>query len=379
MQYKLFKHTEPKTNAGSIFRGIYEAGELSRQEMVHNTSLSLPTVRQSLNELLEKGLVGSNGHYASTGGRKASAISVEPKAKIAIGVELLKEYIQISAVDLLGNVIREERCRLTYKNDEEYCKRFGALINTFVTALGIEEENLLEVFISVQGIVSYDGETILTGKVLKNSGLSVDSFRKYLKPRCKFINDTVASAFAELWASPEIKDAAYVVLNRTLAGAIIVNGRVYQGDSLKGVQNSGMISHMRLIPDGIPCYCGQRGCIQGYCSLNSLEESSGLDIETFMKLVHARDERCTELFNSYLTYLAIGINNIRMIIDSEFIIGGYLEELLTDEDMELLAEKVRQEGPFEDMTFHYRRSAYGSNAPSRGAALIQINNFIDNI
>lgn len=379
MQYKLFKHTEAKTNAGSIFRCIYEAGELSRQEIVYNTSLSLPTVRQFLNELFEKGLVGTSKYYASTGGRKASAISIEPMARVAIGVELLKEYIQVSAVDLLGNIIREERFNLRYKNNDEYCRQFGALISSFIDGLHISAENLLEVFISVQGIVSQDGESIITGKILKNSGLGVSSFQKYIKPKCRFINDTLASAFSELWAAPDLRDAAYVVLNRNLAGAIIVNGRVFQGDSLKGVQNSGMISHMRLIPGGIPCYCGQKGCIQGYCSLNSLEEASGLDIETFMKLVHAKDERCVELFNNYISYLALGINNIRMIVDSEFIIGGYLEELLTDEDMELLAEKVKAEGPFDDMSFNYRRSSHGSRAPSRGAALIQINSFIDNI
>jgi len=52
---------------------------------------------------------------------------------------------------------------------------------------------------------------------------------------------------------------------------------------------------------------------------------------------------------------------------------------MSDEDMALLAEKVKAECSFDDMTFHYRRSAQGSNAPSRGAALIQINDFIDNI
>lgn len=379
MQYKLFNRTEPRTNASSIFRGIYEAGELSRQEIVYNTSLSLPTVRQSLNELFEKGLVGTNRYYESTGGRKASAISVEPMSRIAIGVELLKEYIQVSAVDLLGNVVREERCKLTYRNDDEYCRQFGALISAFISALDIKDENLLEVFISIQGVVSQDGDTLITGKILKNSGLTASSFQKYLKPKCKFINDVIASAFSELWASPEIRDAAYVVLNRNLSGTIIVNGRVFQGASFKGIQNGGMISHMRLIPGGIPCYCGQKGCIQGYCSVNSLESASGLDINTFMKLVHAKDERCVELFDQYLSYLALGINNIRMIFDSEFIIGGYLEELLTDEDLELLAGKVKAEGPFDDMTFHYRRSVQGSNAPSRGAALIQINNFIESI
>lgn len=379
MQYKLFRYTDPKTNTGNIFRGIYEAGELSRQEIVYNTSLSLPTVRQSLNELFEKGLVATNRYYASTGGRKASVISVEPNSRIAIGVEMLKEYIQVSAVDLLGNIISEERFKLTYKNDDDYCRQFGTLIASFISALKTGEENLLEVLISVQGIVSQDGDTLITGKLLKNSGLTVDSFQKYLKPRCKFINDTIASAFSELWSFPELKDAAYIVLNRNLAGAIIVNGRVFQGDSFKGVQNCGMISHMRLIPGGIPCYCGQKGCIQGYCSVYSLESASGLDITTFMKLVHAKDKRYVDIFDKYLSYLALGINNIRMIFDSEFIIGGYLEELLTNEDLELLAEKVKAEGAFDDMTFHYRRSAHGSNAPSRGAALIQINNFIDNI
>ena len=379
MQYKLFRNTQAETNSGTIFRAIYKAGELSRQEIVNDANLSLPTVRQALNELFEKGLIGTNKYYKSTGGRRASAISVEPAARIAIGVELLKENIQISAVDLLGKVIKEERCRLPYKTDEDYFRRFGALVSSFISGLHTEEENILGVLIALQGIIAQDGETLLTGKILHNSGLTAESFQKYIRPRCRFINDTVASAFAELWASPEIKDAAYIVLNKNLAGAVIMNGRVFQGDSIKGIQNCGMLSHMRLVPGGIPCYCGQKGCIQGYCSVNSLETESELDIETFMKLVHSGDEKCRETFDRYLSYLALGVNNIRMIFDTLLIVGGYLEELMTDGDLELLAAKVKEESPFDDMTFRYERSRHGSNAPARGAALIQINDFIDSI
>lgn len=379
MQYKLFKNYEPRTNAGTVFREIYESTALSRQEIVYNTSLSLPTVRQSLNELLEKGLIDTSNYYASTGGRKASAISIVPMSRVAIGVEILKEHVQISAADLFGNIVREERCALLYRNDEEYCRQFAELIKSFISQIDVCEENLLEILISVQGIVSQDGETLITGKLLQNSGLSVNSFRKYLNLNCKFINDTIASAFSELWAHPETRDAAYIDLNRNLSGTIIVNSRVFQGDSFKGVQNCGMISHMRLIPGGIPCYCGHRGCIQGYCSIYSLESASGMSIEAFMELVHAKDEKSVALFDKYLSYLALGINNIRMIIDGEFIIGGYLDELMTDEDMLLLAEKVTAESPFENMTFEYRRSSHGSNAPARGAALLQINGFLDSI
>ena len=113
--------------------------------------------------------------------------------------------------------------------------------------------------------------------------------------------------------------------------------------------------------------------------LKDREPSPVLCIEDFIDQVHDNDPVCCEIFDEYLSYLALGINNIRMIIDSQFIIGGYLDKLLLDSDLKVLASKVEKEASFENMEFNYLRSINGPNASSRGAAYIQLNDYIESI
>ena len=372
MNNKQFQNTVCSSNTGNIFRAIYLNRCLSRQEISDQINLSLPTIRQSINELYDMGVIMSSGFYSSTGGRKASFFSISPLSRVAVGVELLRETVQLSAIDLCGNIISEEKYALMFHLDDGYYQQFGALVNSFVANLPVEKKNLMEILIAVQGVLSNDGKEILIGNILGNSGTTLDQFQRYINYPCRLVNDADAYAFSELWSRPDTINAAYLMLNRTLGGSIIINGRILQGTVL----SSNSIGHMRLVPNGRQCYCGKKGCFQTYCSINSLEESSGMEIEPFMNLVNSGDKRCIKIFNEYLSYLAYGINNIRMVLDCEFIIGGSLENLLTDENLELLAKKVQDEASFNIMRFQYRRSAHGDKASSRGAAYIQINEFI---
>ena len=70
----------------SIYRYLYETGDFcSKQSLANALSLSLPTVYQNLNELMDAGLVEYSGEQRSTGGRKAmnsrSAGPSSPRAR----------------------------------------------------------------------------------------------------------------------------------------------------------------------------------------------------------------------------------------------------------------------------------------------------------
>ena len=372
MNNKQFQNTVTSSNLGNVFRAIYLNGSLSRQEISEHLGLSLPTIRQSINELLEMGIIYSNGFYDSTGGRKASYLSISPSSRIAVGVELLRESVQLSAIDLSGMIISEKKVLITFQNSEKYYQEFGQIVNEFVSSLNITPKSLFDINIAVQGVLSKDGTIILIGNVLGNSGTSLLQFQKYINYPCKLVNDADAYAFSELWSRPDTSNAAYLMLNKILGGSIIINGRILQGTVL----SSNSIGHMRLVHNGRLCYCGKKGCFQTYCSVNSLEEASGMEIQLFMDQVNSGNKHCQSIFDEYLSYLAFGINNIRMVLDCEFIIGGYLEKFLNDANLELLAKKVKEEASFDIMKFQYRRSVHGDKASSRGAAFIQINNFI---
>lgn len=70
-------------------------------------------------------------------------------------------------------------------------------------------------------------------------------------------NDANLAAFAELklGAARGYRNAVVVTLGTGIGGALIVDGRVYRGESFAGEWG-----HMQYDPGGITCDCGKRGC-----------------------------------------------------------------------------------------------------------------------
>ena len=82
-------------------------------------------------------------------------------------------------------------------------------------------------------------------------------------------NDANAAAWGEFkfGAAREVDDAVLVTVGTGLGGGIVVDGRVLRGH----VGVGGELGHVRMVPDGIRCGCGNRGCWEQYASGNALQ------------------------------------------------------------------------------------------------------------
>jgi len=81
-------------------------------------------------------------------------------------------------------------------------------------------------------------------------------------------NDANASAWAEarFGAARGYRDVMLVALGTGIGAAIIIGGELYRGRW--GI--AGEPGHVRVVPDGRLCGCGNRGCWEQYCSGNAL-------------------------------------------------------------------------------------------------------------
>lgn len=362
-------------NLRCVYDYLYKVRTASRLDISINTGLSLPTVSANIHELEENSLVNNCGEQESTGGRRAQEYSCNSQFKIAVGVEILKESIQIVAVDLYGTILFEDSDDTCFCNDEGYFKALGKFINGFVKALPFEKNKVLGICIAFQGLISDDGNVITYCEILKCTGLKRDRFQKYIELPCVLLHDTEAAALAEIWHEPDIMNAVYISLNRNFGGTLILNGEINKSKEL----SSATIEHMRLDPDGPLCYCGRKGCLESYCSANHLKEEAGIPIPDFFDLLHNGDDKCRAIWNSYIKYLAIGLNNIRMVVDCGFIIGGYLVQFMNDDDWELLRNNVEQQFFFKGVDFVMKTSKYGDKSPKLGAAIALVDSFLNSI
>src|SRR5260370_39239684 len=68
-------------------------------------------------------------------------------------------------------------------------------------------------------------------------------------------------------------------------GPGVGSGAVVDGILLQGAGNAaGELGHTQVVPDGLPCACGQHGCVEGYSSgrgfARRLEAALATGIET---------------------------------------------------------------------------------------------------
>jgi glucokinase len=161
-------------------------------------------------------------------------------------------------------------------------------------------------------------------------------------------NDANAALWAE-WRFGAARGSTHVVcvnLGTGIGGAILVNGALYRGRF--GV--AGEFGHMQVVPGGLRCECGNRGCWEQYASGNALVretrelaaagspvaqailERAGGDVDAITgplvtSVAQDGDPAARELLDEVGQWLGVGIANLAAAFDPEtFVVGGGLSE-----------------------------------------------------
>jgi len=157
-------------------------------------------------------------------------------------------------------------------------------------------------------------------------------------------NDANAAVLAEgrFGAARGESDVVLVNLGTGIGGGILRDGRVVRGH----FGMAGEFGHMLLVPDGLRCECGNRGCWEQYASGNALvrEARTLLDARSPMasglaarfgtggeeltgpgitEAARAGDRSAVELLADVGRYLGLGLANLAAALDpGAFVIGG---------------------------------------------------------
>ena len=214
------------------------------------------------------------------------------------------------------------------------------------------------------------------GTIMNNVKMRLSDFSSKLPYPCRLVHDSKAAAYLELWNHSELDSAVVFLLNRNLGGAIITNRKVHEGSFM----HSGVIEHICINSDGPLCYCGNRGCLETYCSANSLSEIARMSIkEFFEKLRENKEENIKQIWKEYLKHLAFAMRNLNLVVDGPIIISGYLAPYFMENDLNYLLKQINSSLPFEFPKENLIVGTNGQYTPAIGAALFYVKKFIDGI
>lgn len=151
---------------------------------------------------------------------------------------------------------------------------------------------------------------------------------------CALDNDANVAALGEQWVGAGQGASSFVLLTlgTGIGGGIVLDGRIWHGGN--GV--AGEIGHMSINPDGPPCGCGNRGCLEVYASATAMvrrmrqavergvESSLGsrldaLTAEDIHKAALAGDQAARQNIETTGRYLGLGVSNIMHILNPRVI------------------------------------------------------------
>ena len=166
--------------------------------------------------------------------------------------------------------------------------------------------------------------------------------RKHIDKPVFMDNDATVAGLAESVAgvSAGTHSSVFLTLGTGVGGGIVIGGKVWSG--FHGVGSE--IGHMIIEMDGKDCNCGNRGCLERYCSATGiilaaraavmqyqdsviLQKAEGDPMKINAKIVFDAakegDELALRLFGDYVKALATTIVNIIHFLDPEVIaLGG---------------------------------------------------------
>jgi glucokinase len=191
-------------------------------------------------------------------------------SNFAIGVDLGGTNLRIAAVHEAGHLLEKVTLgtKVALGRDDVLNNMCEAIRHLSQKYRGTGQPR--GVGIGVPGIIN-----LQTGMVRESPNLPGwsdypvrDEIEKRLQAPVILENDANVAALGEKWlgAGRHVGDMAMLTLGTGVGGGVILNGKIWHG--ITGM--AGEFGHMTVEPDGQPCGCGNRGCLEQYASATAV-------------------------------------------------------------------------------------------------------------
>jgi glucokinase len=190
--------------------------------------------------------------------------------KLSIGVDLGGTNLRIAAVDDQGVLVEKVTLgtKVSLGRDhviDDMCTAIQHLTEKYKNS-----SQLMGIGIGVPGII--DMQTGLLRESPNLPGWAEYPVRAEIERRLKTIvileNDANVAALGEKWlgAAKDYLDVAMLTLGTGVGGGLVIGGLIWRGAN--GM--AGEFGHTTVEPEGHPCGCGNRGCLEQYASATAV-------------------------------------------------------------------------------------------------------------
>ncbi|NLM68244.1 MAG: ROK family protein [Enterococcus sp.] len=317
------KYTIREQNESFILNHIIKQKEISRADLSLVASLNKASVSSITKKLIDDHLVIEKRiGEATSRGRKPILLTFNPTAGVAIGLDLGYNYLDAMIAYLDGTEIKRIQQVDTYISKDNVLKMIDEIVQKLCSDLPNTPHGIIGMTIAIQGQVLNDRIVSTSHYDLMAFDLIAKLNEAYAFP-ISIENEANLSALGEYTFSSEFENMVSISLHSGIGAGFVKNGKLEVGN--KGY--AGQIGHTILFPEGRECPCGNKGCLNQYCStqviyqeISQLKKIEKVNSDVVKQLYYQKDLQVIQMIQKYAEYLAISVNNLIMIYAPEMVI-----------------------------------------------------------
>ena len=369
-------------NRTAIVDLIRRESPLSRSYISETLGISLPTVMQFVDELIEEKLVKQLSETEKTGGRRRALIELNTRENAVIGINLGDNNTFGAIADIGGSILKEIEIPRTSRDAEKNLEELIQIINELLQSSEISGMRVLGIGVGAPGVTRHKEGVVVWAPTLnwREFPLRERLAEKFHLPII-VDNDVNLAALGEMsyGAGKNLKNFVVMALGAGIGSAIVVDGFLYRGaheaageigyevpDRESLASNPSDFGSMEKRISGLQIIERSRKALAGKLSEKELKE---INVRYFLDALRKDEPWAKPIYKDMVDHLALMISSISSILDPDLIIfSGGLSNMadLFIPDVERLLKDMQPAG----VTLNMKKSSLGWRGVALGAISI---------
>ncbi len=249
-----------------------------------------------------------------------------------IGIDIGGTNLRCALVDHKGSIFEHRRCASRIEEGRDaFCQRLLSEITALQDAAGVRGVSVGAIGIGVPGLIGRNGMVHSSVNMQPLNGLNLAAYvggRTGLATVCGNDANVIALGEQRFGAGRGFLSCMVITIGTGLGSGLILDGKLWTGCG--GFASE--FGHITVDPEGPPCPCGNRGCLEQYVSAGALVRFAGeglpestaitLSAKEVAELARKGNVAALAAFDQLGYWLGIGLASLSNTLNIQAIIIG---------------------------------------------------------